>query len=79
MEVYRAIKDAATKRTLLEITYQDAKGNITTRSTEPYEIKDEAYFGYDVDQNSIKKFKLDRIIDAKVLNTPYVARWSVLI
>lgn len=74
-----AIKIAAKKRVLLDITYRDSKGSVTSRRTEPYELRDDSYFGYDVNKNGIRNFKLDQIMSAKATDIPYIAQWPVMI
>lgn len=79
MDPLNAIRIAAGRRVLLDITYRDSKGNVTTRSTEPYELRDDSYFGYDTDKGCIRNFKISGIVDAVVTKTPYIAKWAVQI
>lgn len=79
MDVISEIRSAAKQRTLLNLTYRDGKGNVTSRSTEPYEIRDDSYFGFDVDKKAIRNFKIDQILSASATNTPYVPQWPVQI
>lgn len=68
---------AGQNKKILIVTYRDSKGNITKRDTEPYEIKDDKYFGYCLEKGSIRCFKLSNILNAEVSNENYVPRWEV--
>jgi len=79
MDFNKAVKEAAKNRVLLDITYRDGKGVISDRRTEPYELKDGSYFGYDVNKQGIRNFKLDGITDAVVTKIPFIAQWEIQI
>ena len=64
------------QRTVL-ITYRDAKGVITQRLTEPYEIKDGYYWAYSYLHDGIRRFKLGSILSAKINSQTYIPRWPV--
>jgi predicted DNA-binding transcriptional regulator YafY len=73
------IRKAAEQKVTLNIQYMDAKNIVSYRETEPYEIKDGAYFGYDVEKGGIRKFLLQRISSAEPTKNPFVPRWSIKI
>lgn len=77
--IISVITEAASKKKLVEITYQDSKGLVTNRETEPYEIRDNSYYGFCILKNSIRKFKLSNILSAKMLDNEYRPKWSVKI
>lgn len=77
MNIIQTITSAAKQRKIVIITYKDAKGNVSSRETEPYEIKDNAYWGWSLDKNAIRKFSLDNILSATLTNKPYQPRFEV--
>ena len=79
MDVTDIISKAALKNNIVEIAYKDSKGFITERVTEPYEIKDDSYYGFCVLKNGIRRFKLSNILSAKILDKKYNPRWPVKI
>jgi len=79
MSIIKIISQAALKNKIVEITYKDSKGITTNRVTEPYEIKDNSYYGFCILKNSIRKFKLSNISSAKILDENYEPRWPIKI
>lgn len=76
-DIVSTIEKAGREKRVLNITYRDSKGEITTRDTEPYEIKDGAYWGYSVDKGQIRRFSLQNILSAKITERLYSPRWEV--
>jgi predicted DNA-binding transcriptional regulator YafY len=76
-DVVETIKRAGKLKNTVIITYMDSKGEVTTRETEPYEIKDGAYYGYCLTKNGIRRFVLTGIMSASMTNTIYSPRWEV--
>lgn len=74
-----SIRLAAKRRVTVTIVYKDLKHEVTTRETEPYEIKDGKYWGYDYLRNEIRQFRLEGILNAHINKRPYTPRWPVLI
>jgi predicted DNA-binding transcriptional regulator YafY len=62
---------------VVNITYIDSKGEVTTRDTEPYEFKNGMYYGYDINKKGIRAFKLDNILQARPTNRSYKPQWEV--
>ena len=80
--VIQTIQSAGQQLHIVQITYTDRKGVTTIRDTEPYEIKDNFYWGYslmtDVERApGIRKFNLDNISDALDTGVAYTPRWDV--
>ena len=65
MNILTEIQQAARNRHLVHITYVDSKGNISDRITEPYELSDDSFYGYDTEKGSIRRFKVNGIQSAK--------------
>jgi predicted DNA-binding transcriptional regulator YafY len=79
MDPISEIRKAAKDRVLLEIEYKNSGGDVTTRLTEPYELRGESYFGFDVEKDGIRNFKLSNILSASVTTRSFVARWPIKI
>jgi predicted DNA-binding transcriptional regulator YafY len=69
--------DAIVTRHLMQFEYTDAKGETTTRTVEPYELKESGYFfGFDVSKGEIRQFRVDRMNDnIQILEDVFVPRW----
>ena len=78
--VLNKIREAARKTNTLTITYKDSKGEVTVREGEPYELKDGGLYMYCYERNSIRLFKLDGILKAKVnVGKTFVPKWPIKI
>lgn len=75
--IERIIEEAGRNRLLLKFTYRSAKKGLSERVVEPYEMKENALYGYCVHSNGIRKFKLDSIIQPQATSTTFVPRWDV--
>ena len=69
----------AMEQKIVSIQYRDAKGMVTTRDTEPYEMRDNKYWGYCRDKNSIRQFNMENVLSATVTDNKYAPRWEVKI
>jgi predicted DNA-binding transcriptional regulator YafY len=68
--------DAIVTRKLVDLTYMDAKGEVTTRVGEPYELNEQGFFWmWDVQKDGIRKFRVDRIQDFTVLDETFSPRF----
>jgi predicted DNA-binding transcriptional regulator YafY len=76
-DIIDTIQKAGRQKRTVTITYMDAKGETSTRETEPYEIKDGAYYGYCLMRQQIRRFNLTNIMSAQMTNTTYNPRWEV--
>lgn len=76
-QVLRALRKAANSAHVVNIVYVDSKGATTTRSTEPYDIKDGKYWGFCLERMSIRQFSLGNITSAVVTDLKYTPRWPV--
>ena len=74
-----AIRKGARGQRVVLITYRDAKGTITQRLTEPYEIKDGFYWAYSYLHDGIRKFKIGSVLSAKLNRQTYIPRWPIKI
>jgi predicted DNA-binding transcriptional regulator YafY len=79
MDPVSEIRKAAKDRVLLEVEYKNSSGEVTTRLTEPYELRGDSYFGFDVEKDGIRNFKLSSILSASATIKPFVARWPIKI
>lgn len=79
MDVLSTIISAAKKRHTVTIQYTDAKGQVSTRVTEPYELREDSYWGYCHMRGSIRNFKIANIMSATEDTTTYTPRWDVQI
>lgn len=75
--IYESMNRAANEGKILNITYRDSKGNISTRDTEPYEIKGDSYYAFCRDKSGIRAFVIDNIVSAIVTDSNYSPRWPV--
>jgi len=71
------ITSAGKKKKTVTITYVDSKNAVSTRETEPYEIKGDKYFGYCLEKRSIRGFSIDNISSAVVTDNSFNPRWEV--
>jgi len=62
---------------MLEITYMNQKGETSTRTVEPYEIKDGYFFAWDIAKDGIRCFFLSPsvLLDVKLLETRFIPRF----
>lgn len=79
MDVISTIISGAKNRHCVAIQYKDAKGQISDRITEPYELRNDDYWGYCHMRGSIRKFKISSILNAREEATVYTPRWPVQI
>lgn len=79
MDVLSVIISAAKKQHTVTIQYRDAKGQVTTRVTEPYELRNDEYWGYCHMRGSIRNFKIASILSATEDVTTYTPRWPIQI
>lgn len=79
MGVIDEIRTAAKNRVLIRIEYIDSKSNTTSRTLEPYELRDDSLFGFDIEKDAIRNFKLNQILNVSVTKIPYIAKWPVQI
>ena len=84
-EIINNITDGAQNLNILSIEYFEKDGtNEGFRSVEPYSIRDlgtekEAFFGYDIEKNGIRRFTVSRILKVKITNQKFIPRnsWEV--
>lgn len=79
MDVLSIIMSAAKNKHTVTIQYKDSKGQVSTRVTEPYELRDDSYWGYCHMRGSIRNFKISNILNATEDATTYTPRWPVQI
>lgn len=73
----KKVKLSGGNNTLLEINYVDRKKAKTKRLVEPYKLTADDFWGYDVEKDSIRRFKTKNIKGIKTTNTPFVPRWPI--
>lgn len=90
-DIIDTIKNAGRNLFMINLVYIDRFGNVTTRRVEPYEIRGNYFWGYNLDPESsisgtrgIRMFRLDRILDARRVRNPYgrgyskfIPRWPI--
>lgn len=74
-----SIERAASELRVVRITYLSNEGTISEREIEPYEIRGNMLFAYSLDKNSIRQFKLERILKATLTQKRYTPRWPIRI
>ena len=80
--IIQIIKQAAENRKVLRIVYQEKDGsNDGWREVEPYSFShddgEQALFAWDIDKNGIRRFILNRIIQAEVSDHDFNPRYKV--
>lgn len=73
----RTIERAATGQVTVVISYTDNKGAVTVREVEPYEIKQNKLFAWDVVRSGIRAFRLDRIQTIEPTNSRFEPRFPI--
>lgn len=71
------IKLCGNNTNLIEIKYQDKKGNISLRKVEPYKIDGEDFWGYDPNKENIRRFKIKGLKSVKSTKQKYEPRWTI--
>ena len=71
------IIDCGNNLSLLEISYKDKKGNKTKRLVEPYKLTDSDFWGFDINKNEIRRFKVNNIKGIKTSKTKFNPRWDI--
>lgn len=67
----------ANKIRLVDVSYTDKKGNPSRRTVEPYKLDGEDFWGYDIEKDSIRRFKTSRINGIKSNRTQFNPRWEI--
>jgi predicted DNA-binding transcriptional regulator YafY len=80
--ILETIKQAARERKILRIFYVDKSGESRDwREVEPYSLsKDDGergLFAWDIAKNGIRRFSLDRILQAEIINQEYSPRYPI--
>lgn len=65
------------ERKVLELTYKKKDGSVVKRKVEPYELRGETFWGWDVAAEHIKKFIIWNIRDAKVTKDEFDSRYPI--
>lgn len=71
------IAQAGQERRVIVMTYVDAKNKHTIRTVEPYEIKEGKFFGFCLEKNAIRAFKLDGIVNVSIQPETFEPRFEV--
>jgi hydroxymethylpyrimidine pyrophosphatase-like HAD family hydrolase len=71
------IKKAGTAGRVMQMAYIDKKGKYSERFVEPYKIDGDSFWGYSLDKNEIRRFKIPQIDNLKITNKKYQPRWPV--
>lgn len=80
MKIYdteNLIKQAGKDKRTLKMIYLKSSEGPTSREVEPYEIRGEDFFGYDVQKNGIRRFKLDQISSLEETDNSFNPRWEI--
>lgn len=74
------IVSAAHDHKVLTFMYIGKKDHsMSVRHVEPYEIKGDSLYAFDLDKASIRNFKLNSIFDTKVTDINFVPRFQIKI
>lgn len=76
-EIIAELVSAADNLSTINITYIDRGGNVTNREIEPYEIKNNKFWGYDIKKDGIRQFNLERIMDVKSSGKSFSPRFPL--
>lgn len=80
MSTEEVIKLGADTQTIVEIGYQDRKGQSSNRKIEPYEIKDgNALYGFCLEKQGIRRFNMNNITYARNTSDKFTPRWDIKI
>jgi len=63
MPGFEEVRRCAGELHTVNIVYSKDTGEVKTYTLEPYSVRGEFFFGYDVIEGSIKKFRISGIID----------------
>jgi len=80
--ILETIKQAARERKVLQIFYVDKSGeNREWRDVEPYSFSrddgEEGLFAWDISKDGIRRFSIDRILQAEITNNGYSPRYPI--
>lgn len=70
-DIYPAIQN----HQMLEITYTNQKGETSSRTIEPYEVRDGRLWGWDIAKDAIRQFFLAMISECTLLETTFIPRF----
>jgi len=81
-DIINTIKQAAQERKVLRIIYIEKDGTSEDwRHVEPYSFShdngEEGLFAWDINKGGIRRFSIDRINKAEVINETYNPRYSI--
>ena len=79
MDIIAEITKAAKGENTVIIYYMSRDGSTSQRETEPYEIRNGSYFGYCLESDGIRNFKIDKIGKATPTSNKFVPRWPIQI
>jgi len=76
-----AVKDiliqGGKQQKVLEMTYKKKDGSVVKRKVEPYELRGDTLWAWDVNDGHIKRFVIWRIRDAKVTKDEFEPRFDI--
>lgn len=82
MNILDVIRQSAHQHKILKIIYIELDGsNEGWRDTEPYSLKgigsEQALFAWDIQKDGIRRFILDRIRQAELTDSTFIARYPI--
>jgi len=80
MDVVEIIENAGRNLHIVYMIYEKVTtGEVKDYYLEPYSFRDDGkyFFGYDIDDETIKKFLVDNIIEIEETDMEYDPRWEV--
>lgn len=80
LAAYQAIQRAMVKSAphTVRFDYTDAEGETSSREAEPYEIKDGKLFGWCLERDALRQFKLENM-SGVTIGQPFRARYKVVV
>jgi predicted DNA-binding transcriptional regulator YafY len=80
--ILNTIKEAASQKKVLRIIYLEKDGtNEGWRHVEPYSFShdhgEDGLYAWDLNKNGIRRFSIDRITDAEIINESYHPRYQI--
>ena len=76
-DIENLIKKAGEDKMTLKMIYLKSSDGLDTREVEPYEIRGEDFFGYDVAKKGIRRFKMDQISSIEETVNSFEPRWEI--
>ncbi|MFA5760008.1 MAG: hypothetical protein WC942_11735 [Clostridia bacterium] len=75
--MFDIVMESGRDNKLCEIQYTKTNGESKSYTLEPYSVRGDYFFGYDVNEGTIKKFLIANITYAQKTDESFSPRWNV--